>query len=356
MKFSILFFLIIAFNLPAKASLVLNPKYDLVGNRYTYWNRFILSSQADFTAKSFRFYTDIFGEYNINAVEDYSWRTVESKGFLQELYLEYSTDSLYLKLGRQAQRWSDSWVLPSLDIWTARKYERLFIDPLAFQLSHSTGATLSITKSHWQLDLVAFKDVAENTLPVLLPQVKDERETLNPGARFKFDLYGLQNSFVVARALKKNLVGYGVNYAFESWVPKFEIGHKENEQVSPQIRRENSGFASVGADIFVDRLMISPQFVVFNDDTDLENNTQGLHYLSLLYTNGAHEIQFMEFTNTFYKDQFYSAKYTITLKRSYSIGVFYQYYDGGIGTLTKFVNDYTNGNLFGLQLNLFTEI
>lgn len=356
MKYHAIFFLIMGFILQAKAGLVLNPRYDLIGNENIYWNRLMLSSQVDFQVQSFRFYTDLFGEYNFNEVENYAWRTVESKGYLQELYIEYSTDYLYLKVGRQANRWSDSWVLPSLDIWTARKYERLFVDPLAFQLSHSTGATLSITKTKWQLDLVAFTEVAEDSLPALLPQPKEEKESLNPGARFKFDFKGLQNSFVIARALKKNLVGYGVNYAFESWVPKFEIGYKKNEQKSGLIYRENSGFASIGADIFIGRLTLTPQFVMFNEDNDLENNMQGLHYLSVLYTAGVHEIQLQEFANTYYKDLFYSAQYTITLKKRFSIGVLYQNYDGGAATLTKFVNDKTNGDLFGIRLQLFADI
>ena len=340
----------------AQASLLFNPRYDLVTNDNIHMNRLILSSQLDFQIKSFRFYSDFFAEQNFNDPEFYEWRTVRSKGYLQELYVEYSTASLFLKVGRQANRWSDSWIIPSLDVWTARKYERLFIDPLSFQLTHSTGASLSISKERWQLDLVAVIEAAEDSFPAILPQSQSEKEDINPGVRFKFDVKGLQNSFVAARSLKKNIVGYGLNYAFENWVPKIEMGYRENEQKSSLIYRKESSFASIGTDIFVGQLTMTPQFVLFTEDNNPEDITQGMHYFSLLYNAGKNEIQLQEFGNTYYKDYFYSAQYTRTIKKKFSIGILYQNYNGGLGTLNWLVQDRVKGDLYGVRFQFFSDI
>ncbi|NUM59667.1 MAG: hypothetical protein HUU56_13590 [Bdellovibrionaceae bacterium] len=340
----------------AEASLLFNPRYDLVANENIHVNRLIVSSQADFQVKSFRFYTDFFAEHNFNDPEFYEWRSVRSKGFLQEFYVEYSTSSLFLKIGRQANRWSDSWIIPSLDVWTARKYDRLFIDPLSFQLTHSGGASLSVSREHWQLDLVAFTEVAEDTFPAIITQPQSQKEDINPGVRFKFDFKGLQNSFVAARALKKNTFGYGLNYAFENWVPKIEIGYRDNQQNSLFIYRKESSFASIGTDIFIGQLTMTPQFVLYTEDSNPEDITQGVHYFSLLYNAGKNEIQLQEFGNTYYKDYFYSAQYTRTFKKKFSIGILYQNYNGGLGTLNWLVQDRVKGDLYGVRFQFFSDI
>ena len=334
----------------------INPSYDFFNSQKIGVNRLIFSAQADFQTEKLKYYLDFFGESNLNSTEDYSWRTAQSKAYLQELYVEYSSDIFFAKVGKQATRWSDSWVLPSLDIWTARKYERLYLDPLAFQLNHSSGVSLSFSKEKWQLDLVGFFDAAEDTYPAFLWQAPLEKESLNPGARFKYDLLGFQNSFVLARSLKRNQVGYGVNYAFEKWVPKIEMGYRENEQKNVFLKYKNSEFASLGADIFIGKFTLTPQYILFTEDSDVDHVTQGLHYISVLYTKGIHELQLQEYANTYYKDLFWSFQYAITLKQKLSMALFYQEYKGGNGSFTGLVEEKTGGEFIGLKFQYFASL
>ncbi len=106
---------------------------------------------------------------------------------LQEAYLEYKQESYFIRVGRQALRWSESWTLPSLDIWTGRRFNRLYFDPLADQLTHSTGATFSYAQDTFSVELVSFWDLAETFFPEPIPEVTPKKET-SFGGRVKWSL------------------------------------------------------------------------------------------------------------------------------------------------------------------------
>lgn len=50
-----------------------------------------------------------------------------------------SIDSVGVRIGRQPIRWSQSWTLPSLDIFSGRRSNRLFLDPLIDQFTTHSG-------------------------------------------------------------------------------------------------------------------------------------------------------------------------------------------------------------------------
>ena len=330
-----------------------NPRYDLISGNEILFSRGLMQTDISFQSRRFKFFMDGFGEADFAPEEQKIWRRSKNAFYLQELYGEFSGDMIYFKIGRQATRWSDSWVSPSLDIWTGRRYERLFIDPLSMQLAHSTGGLLSIVGSSWSVDLAAMWDVAQDTFPEPYPNPQEvaEKESVNPGLRAKLALGGIQSSFVAARTLRKNTFGMSVNYAFEKIVPKIEVGGTINEQKDATLKSRRMAFSTFGMDIFWDQWTLTPQFTGYsNEDLTSYDSSQFIGYMSATYSNGQHEFQWQNFSNKDYTSTFYSAAYTYALKQNWSFSALIQNYQGTGLNLSSLVEQQTGGTLVGVRV------
>ena len=139
------------------ADFVFNPRYEVIRQnepgKEILIHRTLITSHFLAQSSRAKFYIDGFGEYEGAPSSQREWRRQENRAYLQEAYVEFKGDIFFMKIGQQALRWSDSWILPSLDVWTARRYERLFVDPLPQQLSHSAGAVFTIAQEKWSADL-----------------------------------------------------------------------------------------------------------------------------------------------------------------------------------------------------------
>ncbi len=341
------------------SELNINPRYDFISGKNIQFNRLLLQSDMSVQSENFKGYLDAFVEYDFAPEENKRWRRTKKELFLQELNGEFSSSNFFIKFGRQAARWSDSWVLPSLDVWTARRFERLFVDPLPFQLAHSSGVILSIVNPTWSIDLAAMFDVPFNTLPEPYPvqtQI-NEPEVVNPGIRTKFSLGGLQTSLIAARAHRQNTFGISSNYAFDKFVPKIELGGTVNEQKDNSITSRRMAFSTLGVDIFWDEWTLTPQFTGYsNEDLDSEDSSNFLAYFSATYSKGKHEFQWQNFTNRNSTNTFYSSTYSYSLNKNWSISALVQKYQGDSFNLTTITENNTGGVLVGIGLKFMETI
>ncbi len=344
------------------ADFIFNPRYEVIrqnepGKEILIHRTLI---QSHFLAQSSRakFYIDGFGEYEGAPSSQREWRRQENRAYLQEAYVEFTGDIFFMKIGQQALRWSDSWIIPSLDVWTARRYERIFVDPLPQQLSHSAGAVFTMAQEEWSADLALMPEAADDSFPKPFHKklTVQEKEPLNMGLRTKFEVSGFQSTLVAARVLRKNTFGYAASYAFEEFVPKFEIGITQNEQKDDALVRRRLSFASLGADIFIGQLTLTPQVTAFdglNPYLD-ENDAQALSYLSCLYTSGRHEWQWQSFTNSIYKSSFWGGLYTYTIQQKWSLSALVQNYSGFPESLLGKIQTETGGFLVGFRAQFTT--
>lgn len=331
----------------------LNPRYDLINAKEIFINRGLLQTDLSLQTRQFKFYVDAFGEADMANETQKTWRRAKNTAYLQELYAEYTTGSVFFKMGRQAARWSDSWISPSLDVWTARRYERLFIDPLPQQLAHSTGAILSFAAPNWSVDFAAMWNIPQDTYPAPFPSTQKiaEEETLNPGLRTKFTFGGFQSSLVAARVLRKNTFGFSTNYAFEKLVPKIEVGGTINEQKDETLQSRRSAFSTFGMDIFWDNWTLTPQFTGYSsEDLKSEDSSQMIGYLSITYSKGNHEFQWQNFSNKDYTNAFYGITYTYTLKQNWGLTLLAQSYHGEDFNYASIVERETGGTLYGIRI------
>ncbi|WP_374029180.1 hypothetical protein [Bdellovibrio bacteriovorus] len=346
-----LFFLaLLVFSSLAKADLVLAPRYEYIqGQEEELANRFILKGKLNATAGPFGIYAEGFGEYEMN--EDQAFiRRSPSRGYLQEAYMEFKLESFFVRVGRQALRWSESWTLPSLDIWTGRRWNRLFFDPFEDQLTHSTGASFTYATEVFSLELVGIGELAENDFPQPIPEVENEENT-SFGGRAKWNVGGFAFSFLSAQVLKKYYYGGTANYAFDHAVPKVEVGYSNDTgNEIPGIKKERL-FGLIGVDLFLGNWVILPQLSYFETGDITGNETQTSFYLTAQWNPDRHDLHFQVYQNPKAEDSFLSVTYGYNLTDYFTAAIFAQNYEGNDG-LYKIYEDITGGFVAGLRLQL----
>ena len=348
-----LFWLLVSNVTLASVQWNLSSRLDSAMSDEPFSSRFLAQSDITVKFQNLNFFVDGFVEMNAVSDPQENWRRFENGGFLREAYGEFTSDIFFLKVGRQSARWSESWILPSLDVWTGRRFERLFWEPLSYQLSHSSGIVGTLVQPKWSLDLALMWDVQRDSFPRPLPRYLEplESEGVNAGARLKFDLMGLQVALIGAQALDQQTQGLAASYAFEKVVPKFEAGTTYNNRDDDLILNRNLNFASLGVDIFWNDWTLTPQITTFeNEDPYRITEPQSLYYMALQYESRRHQVLIQGFQNDVTEDSFVSGEYTYRFAKIWSATVFAQNYYGRTTSLTSIVYDKTGGTFVGFRL------
>ena len=349
MRFWLAVFILVS-SLAAQADLTGATRYDYIrGPEEELANRLILKSKLNYNLGLFGLYLEAFGELEGNEDQKYIRRS-ESQAYLQEAYLEFKVDSFYLRVGRQAIRWSESWTLPSLDVWTGRRYNRLYFDPLVDQLTHPTGISASYAIDTFSLEFVGIGDVAPNYYPIPVPEEKLKKNT-SFGGRVKADVAGFGLSAITAQVLKKNYYGASANYAFEKAVPKFEIGSVTDTTVSAPLKKDHL-FSTLGCDLFLGNWVLLPQVSVFEANTaTLTTENQVSYYLSTQWNPNRHDLQMQFYRNDTAKDVFANVSYGYNVTDYMTVLGFVQNYEGQQGLYQVF-EEITGGWAFGARIEL----
>lgn len=344
------FLVILGCGIQAHADLTGAARYEYIrGPEEELANRLIVKSKFNYSLGPFGVYLEGFGEFEGNEDQKLIRRS-ESEAYLQEAYAEFKLDSFYLRVGRQAIRWSESWTLPSLDVWTGRRYNRLFFDPLADQLTHPTGVSASYAIRSFSLEFVGVGDAAPTYYPIPLPEEVQEKNT-SYGGRIKGDIGGFGLTAVSAQVLKKTYYGLSANYAFENAVPKFELGSVRDDSLVGPLQKD-SLFSTAGCDLFWGNWIVLPQVSAFEaPNQSLATETQLSYYLSTQWNPDRHDLQIQFFRNDTAKDMFGSVSYGYNITDSLTVLSFVQNYDGEQG-LYQVYEEITGGWAFGARIEL----
>lgn len=359
MKFWLPIFLSMA--LQAKAQdWNLSTRVETISAKENFSNNLLVQSDYLYKFRNLNFFVDGYVEADAAPEKTLAWRRFENGAFLREAYSEFISDSVFVKVGKQSARWSESWVLPSLDVWTSRRYERLFLEPQAYQLNHSTGAIVTLAKQSWSLDVALMWQIARDSFPKPFPHFLEpnEAQSFNGGLRYKLNLGGLQTTYIAAQKLDKNIYGVSANYAFETFVPKIELGTVENNRVDESIINRNLNFFSLGFDLFLNQWTLTPQLTSFeNEDPFTETEPQTIYYLAVHYDSQKHGFQLQGFSNSIYNEQFASAEYTYKFQDKWSLTFLIQnYFSSGEADLLSSVYQQTGGTFAGLRLQFNTTL
>ena len=333
----------------ADASLVLTPRFESINGRTPLAERALLREKLSASAGPFAMYLESFAEGEANQ-EARDQRRLAPDYFLQEAYGEFKVGNLFFRGGKQALRWSEMWVMPSLDVWTARRWNRFLYDPQPEQFEHSGGLSGAYTGEHWSLEGVVMSEVARSKYPQPLPEYVDQQsQDVSGGARLKMDLGGFGVSVVGARSGMRDTAGVAANYAFEHFVPKVEVGRVLDRSAVPILKADDH-FVALGVDIFWENWTFQPQANFFDfDDPNYTSPFQSLFYLSGTWQKDRHEFQFQTFGNIISKDAFASVLYGYNWKDWFQTSAFLQYYDGSDGGLFTVYRQVTGHWAAGLR-------
>lgn len=260
-------------------------------------------------------------------------------GYIQEAYLEFKSKSWSTRAGKFPLRWSESWALPSLDIWTARRWNQLFFLPLNYQLVNPTGVLLSYDTSKTSVNYFVNLQPAQDQFPEGIP-APVRTETQEHGIKIKKRLGGFDLTGVAAQLRDKNAFGGIASYAFDYFVPKIEGGGDGNQD----------WFFTSGVDIFVGDFTILPQFTFFSTKF-MREYYQRLVYFPIKFTHDPHTIDLQAYGNLDSEDQLYSASYTYSFRFGLQAAAYVQNYWGLTGTLFGLYSKITGGNVYGMRLS-----
>lgn len=281
-------------------------------------------------------------------------RRSPSNGYLQEAFFEYKKNAFFLRMGRQAFRWSDMWILPSLDVWTGHRWNRMLIDPLTEQLTHSTGVSSSWAGKNWGLEGFLVTDPAKTYFPEPLPKTTEPRKnSLHGGGRLKFNSNKFGFSLNGSQLRNKDTYGISTNYAFENSVPKLELGYSRDHLLSDAEINPEERFAALGMDFFLGNWTLQPQFTAsdFYDPMTQTKRRETLGYLSGTWQAKRHDFQFQFYLNMRTQDHYGSLAYMHKLKNNWSFGGYVQKYEGSDGLLFNTYKEMTGGGwLAGIRM------
>jgi hypothetical protein len=339
----------------AGADVVVIPKFEHIQNKNsTLASREIAKIKVNYLGGPFGFYLEGFAEAeNQGAQRDL--RRVPNRAYLQEGYLEAKHENFYLRAGVQAQRWSEMWVTPSLDVWTGRRWNRFLFDPLAEQLTHPSGVLGSYAGEVYSADIFLVDHSGENIYPKPLPEQGEiiHRDDLYGGLRLKGSLGGVSYSVVGAQSEFQDSLGVSANYAFEKWIQKLEVGSvvKKNDPVFLAEKRRDT-FVAIGADFFLDKWTLQPQATFFNFVAADSRGPKGqsLYYLGGTFTQNKFEFQMQGTWSPLTKDSFGSFLFVWNWNDTLTSALFVQNYAGDGTPLAKVYQDLSQGLIVGLRL------
>jgi hypothetical protein len=350
--FSLLIFTLTFFPQGLFAATQLNARADYFASSKLSLPRGLLKVTQTNTLRNFNFFCEAFAEADFSTENQrLQRRTEQASAALQELWLEYRFKDVFVKFGRQAQRWSESWTLPSLDVFTGRRLNRLFFDPLSESLVHSTGLSVSWAN---HLDVFAVGQNAMTILPEPAPKYLDSQNEFQPGigARAQFDFWGFNTKWIAAQIQKDTTTGFLVNYATDFWVPRLEVGSRKvdasNAVSTNSSARSNLSFTTVGLDFFYENLSLFSQFTRYDDISQ--------SYLSLQYNPGRWSLQFQgvrAFTSatTQTDDLYANVQLSYNLNSAATVTGFVQNYEGRPGGLYNIYREQTQGAVGGARLD-----
>jgi hypothetical protein len=256
----------------------------------------------------------------------------------EEAYLETDLAPFTLRLGLQPLRWSESWSVPSLDFWTARRWDRYFLDPLPEQLKHPVGALLRYSSRDIEVEAFASVRTPQDSLPGGRGELEEEWRT-EGGARAKFRVQGWDFAPVYASARQVQNYGFSLSYALETAVAKFEVGRNDEEAF----------FVVAGADLFLGEWTLLPQLSFYRATPT--SFSERIVYIPIRYEIGRNKWEF-QMLSTESGEVFWGSEFGRSLNDTVGVSVFLQDYQGqGGGLISSFNTEVDSGWVTGLRLS-----
>ncbi|MCM2281510.1 MAG: hypothetical protein NDI61_06655 [Bdellovibrionaceae bacterium] len=325
------------------ASLELNPRAEIIGSKSkNQATRGLLIGRSSIEHGRFRLAAEGFAEAELETTRARERRS-QNAGALQEAYIDWNLGSFFLRIGRQPVRWSQSWTLPSLDLFTGRRWNRLFFDPAPEQLVHSDGILATITGADTTLDIFTNLWPAPSQLPEPFPDADKREYDPEAGLRFQRKFGAVDSSFVYRWADELSTFGLAINYATDCCVWKTEGGVTEDQ----------NGFAMLGVDFFMGDFSILPQVTRFLDEIATSDRSEHIGYLPIRQVFGRNALDFQLYRNFDAFDTFANLMYSYDITDHFKVGFFAQKYEGRAGRLFGVYQMLTeSGGVAGLRLEI----
>lgn len=269
-------------------------------------------------------------------------RGTKSISDLSELFwdgaIQNEESAWALRIGRQPIRWSQSWTLPSLDFFTGRRANRLFLEPLLDQLTHPDAAKLTYFAKFGEIEIARVFGRSPTTMPQ--PFANTDRTDLRDiGLRVLLKANGFDWTMVARNNETRTDLGLLANYAFDDFVAKSEIGSSS----------AGDRFLMFGSDWFLETVTIGPQLTLIETSSRMEGQLYiPIRYKFQQWTVELEHLQYLGSTELT-KDQYSSIRLGYDIFDGGQISLGTQTYRGTSGRPLGISESLTNGTVYGLR-------
>ncbi|MCS6838753.1 MAG: hypothetical protein NZ480_07895 [Bdellovibrionaceae bacterium] len=272
---------------------------------------------------------------------------------IQELYYETKTsEASLIRMGVTALRWSESWLLPSLDVWTMRRWDRLFLEPFGETLIHPGGILFRTAHSPIEFDFFwqTHRPTSRLPVPLTVPTNGGNYQSYDPSnatgikAGFLSDLHRF--SVVFKHDFSENKFDFGIDYSypFDHLVFKSELGQTQNSEK----------FFSAGLDVFIEGLTINPQITVVQKPTMTLSPQEQLllYYLYLSKDMSKHNIELTVFVQENTDNYFLNFSWNLQWSKNLILSLITQKYFGKENVLLVTSNQMNFSDFVGLRFEV----
>lgn len=305
---------------------------------------FYLRSSLDLRYEQMGFRADGFvtQEFTEDSKQSQERRRTKNSADLSELFwdgeLRMDGSAWALRLGRQPIRWSQSWTLPSLDFFTGRRANRLFLEPLVDQLTHPDAAKLTYSNEFGEFEVVRVFGRSPTLMPHPFSNI-DRTDLRDIGLRVLVKSGGIDWTMLARHNEVRTDTGLLANYAFEDFVAKVEVGTSSLSE----------RFLMFGTDWFLETVTLGPQITLLETSTQVE----GQLYIPFRYKfeQWLIEVEHLQYLGSteLAKDHYSSLRIGCDVFDGGVISVGAQTYRGSNGRPLGISESMTDGSVYGLR-------
>jgi hypothetical protein len=304
-------------------------------------NRALAKLEFAHAQRQSRLYVEAFLE--ADAAEEIPYGDARrARAVLQQLWFDITRARWAARIGLQEMRWSPSWIQPSLDYFTARRYDRFFLDPLPEQLKHPLGLWVRAeARSDIAIEGFASLRTPSNEVFHGAPETTLDARA-GGGVRAELKAQGWIFQPLYAYVHGEHNYGFALSHPFPSVTPHLEAGNNEREDF----------FVSAALDGAWKQWRARPQLTM--SSPAWSDEMHAIVHLPISWRQGAHDagIQLLVYEEG---DRFWSAEYGHRFESWLRASAFVQDYSGESVSLLGDYAERLPGWVVGLRVQATTN-
>lgn len=339
----------------AKTTLTLEPRLDTIQRlrpvldhveNQTLANRALLKGllELDFpiAENTLQSRLDLFSDLDFSGS-----RTPSEESDANEAWISWNSSDFNIRVGRQAIRWSPSRTNPSLDYFSGRRYNRIFVDPFPDQLAHPDAIQATLKLGEFNIEYVRILQSAPTKFPTIDGTIPNGASNVD---RIDEKQNGLAIRYVQDK-LELHLVGRNrTNLRDQGSTDVGAMAKYENYRLEANNSTRGAQHVAAAVEVSNADFKFSPQVTIWRDPQATSGRQDTLLLAPIVYNLQNWSLEGNIIRTIERIDLFTHLRLVYRPSSTIETSVYYQTYQGDPGRLFDTLNKATKGALLGFRL------